>query len=469
MSIFPLRLLGLFPSRPPKVHSLVHRSFRSRFAPVIRPALLAGLLSTFALGVAAAQSFSVIDSFTALSGESPQGALIHDSAGNLYGTTPLGGQYSHGTVFKIDNSHQQTVLYDFGSNSPDGYFPVGGLVLSGHYLYGTTEYGSSAYGSIFRIDLTQSEPANETIVYSFSGPDGAAPTSSLVLDPSAQYLYGTTTGGGVVNCPSLNTFTNYGCGTVFKFDLTSGTLDWTYAFGTSPGDGAGPYAGLVLDHSGSYLYGATANGGNNACTSFGSTAGCGTVFRIDTATGMNESALYAFSGTAGDGAFPAGTLALKGNTLYGVTYRGGPVSGYIYPNNPGPCSTFGNFGCGTAFKIDVNGNAYKVLHTFGSSNDGSNPIAGLTEDRASGIFYGVTYEGPVTSASPGAGTVLRMNVSGNETVLYTLNGTTDGLLPIGSPTIFGNTLYGTTAGGGSGYPPEGTVFQYVLPTQGGNK
>jgi uncharacterized repeat protein (TIGR03803 family) len=40
-------------------------------------------------------------SFDYADGQYPQSGLVEDSTGNLYGTTPFGGAYGYGTVFKI--------------------------------------------------------------------------------------------------------------------------------------------------------------------------------------------------------------------------------------------------------------------------------------------------------------------------------------------------------------------------------
>jgi uncharacterized repeat protein (TIGR03803 family) len=74
-----------------------------------------------------------------------------DSAGNLYGTTPTGGAANHGTVFKLDPTGHETVLYSFTGINGDGLFPLGSLIMdSAGNLYGTTAGGgitSTAIGS----------------------------------------------------------------------------------------------------------------------------------------------------------------------------------------------------------------------------------------------------------------------------------------------------------------------------------
>src|ERR1051326_8503973 len=133
-------------------------------------------------------------------GDSPQGGLIADASGNLYGVTQSGGGGSCpgglgcGTVFRIDPSGNETVLYRFQGGT-DGFYPQARLVADRNgNLYGTTKDGGTVSncwcGTGFRIDPS----GNETILYSFQGgADGAFPYSSLIFD-SAGNLYGTTSG-----------------------------------------------------------------------------------------------------------------------------------------------------------------------------------------------------------------------------------------------------------------------------------
>src|SRR5579863_6298578 len=67
------------------------------------------------------QSFS----FNQFDGAVPQGGLVADLSGKLYGTTSLGGPSGDGTVFQISppsspgGAWTGTLLYSFGSNSQD--------------------------------------------------------------------------------------------------------------------------------------------------------------------------------------------------------------------------------------------------------------------------------------------------------------------------------------------------------------
>jgi uncharacterized repeat protein (TIGR03803 family) len=206
---------------------------------------------------------TVLYSFTGgADGFLPNG-LIRDAAGNLYGTTAQGGNltscgYSSGcgTVFKLDPTGKETVLYRF-SDGVDGGHPFSGVVRdAAGNLYGTTDDGGALffYGTAFKLDTT----GNYTVLHDFTGgSDGGYPTGTLILDASGN-LYGTTSIGGA----ALN-------GTLFELDTTGKeTVLYNFADGA---DGGSPNS-IVLDAVGN-LYGTTMEGGDPTCF-------CGTVFKV---------------------------------------------------------------------------------------------------------------------------------------------------------------------------------------------
>jgi uncharacterized repeat protein (TIGR03803 family) len=133
---------------------------------------------------------------------SPEAGVIRDSHGNLYGTTYLGGTDGAGTVFKVDPQGHETVLHNFAGGN-DGWLPIGASLVrdSAGNLYGTTpQGGSNDFGVVFKIDTK----GNETVLHTFSGNDGKIPYGTLFLDRAGN-LYGTTYEGGA-----------YGGGVVFK-------------------------------------------------------------------------------------------------------------------------------------------------------------------------------------------------------------------------------------------------------------
>ena len=144
-------------------------------------------------------------------GDQPLAALLIGSGGELYGTTEWGGTSNSGTVFSLvppaaPGGGKYTILYNFaGTSGGDGAGPEGPLLDVGGLLYGTTINGGSGpcpsgCGTIFSLTPPASPGGvwTEAVVYSFSGPDGSHPRSSLTLGRDGS-LYGTTTMGGDLN------------------------------------------------------------------------------------------------------------------------------------------------------------------------------------------------------------------------------------------------------------------------------
>ena len=444
---------------------------------------------------------TVLHSFTptGFDGINPYAGVILDATGNLYGTTQNGGASGNGTVYKIDTTGHETIIFSFGG-STDGGLPDAGVLLdSAGNLYGTTlSGGASGNGTVYKIDAT----GHETVIHSFHlGTDGTGPIAGVVRD-SAGNLYGTTVSGGAS-----------GNGTVYKIDATGHeTVIHSFAAGT---DGTNPYAGVVRDSAGN-LYGTAyqggalsigtvyridvtghetlysfpaAPGGTNpsygglvgdsmgnlyGTTLYGGTSGLGTVYKID-ATG-HETVIHSFHlGTDGTNPY-AGVVRDSAGNLYGTTAGGGPSFGTVYKIDPTGHETVlysfadgtdganpyagvildsaGNlYGTtiyggpsflGTVYKIDPSGHE-TVLHTFAGGTDGADPRAEVVLDSA-GNLYGTTYLG----GASGLGTVYKIDATGHETVIHSFAGGTDGTNPYaGVVRDSAGNLYGTTAGGGA--------------------
>jgi uncharacterized repeat protein (TIGR03803 family) len=386
---------------------------------------------------APAQTFTTLYSFTGgADGGVPEGSLLLDAEGNLYGTTSVGGAIDCylsyvgcGTAFELTPSGSESVLHSFGRrvtapSLSDGANPEAGLLLDGQgNLYGTTYNGGTfwnAYGTtgtggtVFVLTPT----GVEKVLHNFSGgpDDGANPYGSLVSDGQGN-LYGITQAGGA-----------NGQGTVFEV-TASGAEKVLYSF-TGGTDGGVPNAPLVLDAAGN-LYGTTFNGG---------AYDLGTVFMLTT-TG-EETILYSFAGGA-DAQLPGGGVIFdsEGN-LYGTTVEGGTF------NN---CNAIG---CGTVFELTSKG-YLKLVHSFaGSPNDGSWPLGSLAID-AHGNLYGTTY----ASGAFGYGTLYQLAPGGAETILHNFSFGSDGGLPTNG-VILDSTgdLYGTT--------PEGALDDYQCDSPG---
>lgn len=363
-----------------------------------------------------AQTFTVLFTFTNTNqGEQPDAGLIRDSSGNLYGTTQYGGtQGGYGTIFRLDPQGNETVLYSF-AGTPDGEDPYAPLVADGAgNIYGTTIYGGTegGYGTAFQFSNT----GKLTLLHSFgSNPDGADPYGALIGGAPGTG-YGTTQYGGNAG----------GFGTVFKLDATGATV--MYSFAGTP-DGEDPKAGLARDAFGN-LYGTT---------EFGGTAGgFGTVFKLS--PNGKLTLLHSFAGTP-DGEDPfVGLVGDSAGNGYGTTRYGGTAGGF-----------------GTVFKIDRTGR-FSLLYSFAGNPDGENPLAPVVLDSA-GNLYGTTYYG----GQFGYGTAFKLDTTGNLTVLHSFNESPDGGHPMGGLLLdsFGD-LYGTTSDGGDfscGFSGCGTVFE----------
>ena len=308
----------------------------------------------------------------------------------------------------------------------------------------------------------------ERVLYSFCSAancsDGQHSWAALIFD-SAGNLYGTTAGGGSLQCSSVNAA---GCGTVFK--LSPGADgQWTetvlYSFCSLPNctDGADPYDALIFDSAGN-LYGTTSAGGSGQCPSPGS-VGCGTIFELTPgANGLwTETVLHTFCSAANcaDGAYPyAGLILDSEGNLYGTAAD-------VVFNTQNGCYPGGSPACGKVFQLRPGADGhwtYKLLHAF-KGKDGAVPELGNLIFDAAGNLYGTTnFGGHVsTTCLLGCGTVFELTPGAkgewSERVLYSfVNNGRDGYNPLfGLAFDPAGNLYGTTYGGGRF--SMGTVFQ----------
>jgi hypothetical protein len=213
----------------------------------------------------------------------PWSGVVVDDAGNIYGTTSVGGFLSGcivgcGVVYKLSPSGAGTwdysVLYSFKGKS-DGSYPIGGVILDAKgNLYGAAEKAGNlndcseqGCGTVYELSPESSGNWKFEVLHTFSQADGAGPLGALTFDTKGN-LYGTTVVGGDLTCNG-----GYGCGTVFR--MTPSSKGWhlttLHAFTNSP-DGAQPYSGVTLDASGN-VFGSTQYGGLT-------TVCCGIVFEI---------------------------------------------------------------------------------------------------------------------------------------------------------------------------------------------
>jgi len=305
-------------------------------------------------------------------GSFPDGNLVFDAGGNLYGTTSDGGTSTNcstegcGTVFELSpNSNgtwTKTVLYNF-QNEPDGAFPAGLILDATGSLFGTTPRGGSNGGTVYKLSPPKQHGGAwaEKVLYAFTC-FGATPNPSLVVDEEGN-LYGSYYNLDDQFC------SGEGCGVVFQLKQANGT--WTetdlYDF-VGGGNGGQPAGGVIRDSKGN-LYGTGAEGGNNF----------GILFELRrSGTQWKESMPYNFCSrnNCADGSFPLAGLVMDGSgALYGTTYWGG--AGCTY--------------CGVVFKLSRTSNGWEetVLHSFrGGKYDGVGPSDSLILD-GQGDLYGV--------------------------------------------------------------------------------
>jgi uncharacterized repeat protein (TIGR03803 family) len=319
-------------------------------------------------------SFCAEGGFSCTDGALPNGNLVFDSAGNLYGTASEGGSTCGvsegcGVVFELSpvgGNWTETVVYSFcpdGNCQPLGGYPLGGLVIDAvGNLYGNDNSGVfelspsgggwtgqiishnavnpvsgpaiDASGNIFTVapSSVNEKPTvfevspdgksgwNTTALYTFtSSPQGSAIWSSPTLDQAGN-VYGTETAWYNIG-KKPHDFR----GTVYK--LSPAKSGWTkkilYTFtpDDSATEGNAPSGGVVLDAAGN-IYGTTIQGG---------TKGLGTVFELVAPVGKakkyEEQVLWNFNG--GDGSHPLGGLILEGGNFYGTTSAGGSSGGGV--------------------------------------------------------------------------------------------------------------------------------------------
>jgi uncharacterized repeat protein (TIGR03803 family) len=405
-------------------------------------------------GGAAAFTEQVLHTFTAGDGRNVEATLARDQAGNLYGTTRLGGLSDDGTVFEMVRQHNGSWkfkrLYNFCARAActDGQFPDSDRLIldTAGRLYGTTARGGAGNQGVAYM-LTPNETRSRwtlQVLHHFctrdsNCPDGAQPSSGLTYQgvedgvpfDGVSPLFGVTSRGG---WPDKG----------IAYTLINPRGDWIeqdiHVFCTlgNCADGSQPKGDLTMDIAGN-LYGAASAGAN----------GGGTIFKLSPpASGhlWNPSVLYTFCQLANcaDGSGPNGALVFDGSgNAFGTTLEGGAHAS------------------GTIFELAAGG-AETVLRSFCAKTnciDGSTPHAGLVIDGA-GRLFGTTYFGGAANA----GTAFRWT-STFFSVLYSFcsqpscadgSGASGGLLREGT-----GSLFGTTISGGTVSPQEGTVYELV--------
>ena len=402
---------------------------------------------------AMAQQERVVYTFTdRIGGLGPQGGLVFDKAGNIYGVTSEGGQFRDGTVFKLtinaNGGPVESVLHSFKPGGQDGLSPNGGLILdaSGN-LYGTTYSGGNrpcthysgthGCGTVYELIPQPDGTWAEQVLHDFTGGggDGTNPYAGLVFD-AAGNLYGTTYyGGDTKECGKA------GCGTVFELTPgADGTWQEKILLNFHPHAGTNPDAALTLDASGN-LYGTTLYGG----TGFN-----GTVFELTPSTSgeWNETVLHNFSSGPSDGATPeSGVTFDGGGNLYGTTFLGGDA------------------GYGILYELTPSGGGIwteTVVHNFQPNLiDGAQPGPGALVFDSAGNLYGATgtggtsFQGAVFEFTPSAAG------GWTESILHNFAPGPGGYYPSSSVILdSAGNIYGTTGTYGG---TNKSVYEIVRP------
>jgi uncharacterized repeat protein (TIGR03803 family) len=385
------------------------------------------------------QTYQVIYNFSGgHDGSTPFTGLAIDAGGTLYGTTFAGGASGYGTIFSLAGSGSGWTLnplYQFAGGS-DGAGPVARLVKGPDgALYGSTSAGGGGActnpngyrgcGTVYELRPPAHAPKSaisswgSSIIYRFSGSDGAYPQGDLTFD-AAGNIYGTAINGGSSGWGSIYSLTNSGGG-------WSGHVLYQV---TGHGDGQYPWGGVALDQSGN-LYGVLSQGGTN---------GYGAVYKLThSGSGWAESTVHAFTFRGNDGAAPQGGLMFdQAGNLYGTTVHNATGGGTVFALTPS----------GSSF-------VYDFMYSFTDGID-LGPYDKLVMD-ASGNVYGTTF----ADGRYGFGSVFKLThgLGGwTYTSLHDFTGGSDGSNPMCSLVFDADgNLYGTASGGGSGH--KGVVFQ----------
>jgi uncharacterized repeat protein (TIGR03803 family) len=378
---------------------------------------------------ARAQTETIIYSFAGgTDGGSPQGGVIADTVGNLYGVTEYGGAIGGGAIFELTPASgggwTKKTLYSFNYSGGDVYLPVSNLVFDAKgNLCGVAPIGgASGFGGVFELSPTANNTWTEKVIYSFAGgTDITSFQATLTIDGAGNlYFYRPI---------SVSSTGTYSYGGVVELQASSGWSEKVVFTFTGGNDGSAPYGGqLTLDASGN-LYGMAYNGAHDF----------GLVFKLVKGSNgtFTEKILHTFSGGTDGSAGAAAplTVTASGN-VFGVSQW-------------------------NLFELIPNANGTwteKILHAFNGGTDGAYPQSGLTMD-ASGRLYGTTDLGGVHH-----GTVYQVTQGSNgawtEKVLHKFTATAgDGLSPNFETLSIDSkgNLYGTTSSGGIN--GNGVVFE----------
>jgi uncharacterized repeat protein (TIGR03803 family) len=291
--------------------------------------------------------FAVTD--TLVLGGTPQ-PLIEGPDGNLYGTAVYGGTgicywgYSCGLFFQLTPSGVFTIVHNFVATdftkdpsdtdgSGQGFGPL--LLGSDGNFYGFMSGGGR--GALYKISPT----GVAAPIFNFNsdppslGVNGFIPSG--LIESSDGNFYGTTLIG-------------YGAtqnGTIFKL-TPAGVLTTLATFPADNSLGVAPNGNLVEGPDGA-LYGVTRGGGTTVPA---------TIYKYTPGGGIQT--LYSFTQSASGEYLTGGLTMGSDGMLYGTAQFGG-ASNLCYD------------GCGTVFRIGLDGSGFQLVRSFTGGIDGGSP------------------------------------------------------------------------------------------------
>jgi uncharacterized repeat protein (TIGR03803 family) len=375
--------------------------------------------------------------FAGSNGAVPNGGNLLYSAQTIYGATYGGGASDLGAIFELPGNGTVGAAAIYSFSGTDGGHPNGSLVADARgNLYGTTAIGGALnLGTVFKLakPSVQGNPWTLTVLHSFTGPDGAHPPVGVTQGPDGS-LYGVSYDGGKIPCNAILAYPE-GCGTVFKIS-PAGDFRVLHTFSGAQFDGAGPGTNLALDPQGVLI------GTTNKATNSGDG---GSLFAISTAgTFANVTEFFpkALQG------FPVGNIVRDGaGNIYGTTQLAGGLgstqqgsgvwevtgqthkqvllkildgqlsksgvtrdgAGNLYGTTTGSSMGQGVTNAGTVFALSAAG-TLTTYAALGVPNQA--PVGGVILDPAGGLWGTSSAGGQICSsnASPGAagcGTVFK--------------------------------------------------------------
>ena len=413
-------------------------------------ALLAAFAAVLAMGAGPALAGSYHDIYEfqgGTDGVSPNGGLVMDAQGRLYGVTSQGGTYGYGTVFRLtppasgqgtwSNETLHSFTYQIG-----GYFPSGSLVLGPDgSIYGTTNAGSSLRGQGTVFKLTNAPGWPETLLHNFgNGQGGIGPRTGVLFGPGG-LLYGVTYGYGTATLAEM--------GTVYSLSPQGSRVEYKvlHSFGHET-DGIEPTEltpVTFVNFNGFFGTTHSSDGGY----------GYGTVFSEQIfPNGQGAQAVVHAFGRSSDVGVPISSPTLGTGAIKGVFYGCGTLGG-----------THGIGGVYTLTPSAGHGFTEAVIYNFGDQSDDPQDGAEignlkLVQADYSGTLVGTSGIGGLY----GDGAFFELDppavAGGTWTEKVDVSFNTDAVLgggsPSGAPLKVGRVYYGTLGSKQGGY---GAIYE----------